>query len=170
MYQLPKYIKTSIFVFSMSVLYISSTYTVQYKPTTLTTTIDTTDTFTEQNLIHYIKLKQLKHPHIVLAQAKLETGNFKSTVFKNNCNLFGMKYIHDFKQRKSRETTATGSKHSHAVYLHWKHSVDDYLLWQRMFTETPIQTEADYFKLLRKKYATDTQYVFILKQIIKYTK
>jgi hypothetical protein len=125
-----------------------------------------TDQFNELNLLNYIKSKNIKHPHIVYAQAKLETGNFTSTIFRENNNLFGMKYIHDFKSKKKRKTTAIGSKHSHAVYSHWKQSVDDYLLWQQMFKKTPILKEKDYFKLLSEKYAEDKRYVKVLKTII----
>jgi len=128
--------------------------------------IDNTNEFNETNLINYIKSKELKHPHIVFAQAKLETGNFSSTIFKENNNLFGMKYVKDFRQSKTRPTTAIGSKYSHAVYKHWKESVDDYLLWQQMFKKTPIAKEEDYFKLLGKRYAEDKRYVKVLKVII----
>lgn len=128
--------------------------------------IDTTNEFNEQNLTAYIKSKNLKHPHIVYAQAKLETGNFTSTIFRENNNLFGMKYVHDFKSSRKRPTTAIGSKYSHAVYKHWKESVDDYLLWQQMFKKTPIEKENDYFNLLGKRYAEDKRYVKVLKTII----
>lgn len=123
--------------------------------------------FTPVNLQKYIIEKKLKHPHIVYAQALLETGEFKSTIFKENNNLFGMKYVGDFRFKYGRPTTAIGSRYGHAVYTHWKKSVDDYLLWQQMFKKTPTDKEDEYFTLLRAKYAEDRRYVKVLKGIIK---
>jgi hypothetical protein len=52
---------------------------------------ETSNKFSEEELIQLIKDLNMKFPHIVLAQAKLETGNFDSNIFKENNNLFGMK-------------------------------------------------------------------------------
>jgi flagellum-specific peptidoglycan hydrolase FlgJ len=123
--------------------------------------------FTPANLQKYITSKNLKHPQIVYAQALLETGVFSSTIFKENNNLFGMKYVGDFRYKYSRPTTATGSRYGHAVYQHWKRSVDDYQLWQKMFKRTPIETEEDYFKLLGARYAESKNYVKSLKYLIE---
>src|SRR5882672_6857675 len=123
--------------------------------------------FSPGNLQKYIVEKKIRHPHIVYAQALLETGEFTSTIFKENNNLFGMKYVGDFRYKYGRPTTAVGSKYGHAVYTHWKKSVDDYILWQQMFKKTPTEKEDEYFALLRKKYAEDTRYVAVLKTIIK---
>ena len=120
--------------------------------------------FNERNLKAYIELKGIKHPHIVYAQAVLETGNFTSKIFKKNNNLFGMRHV---KTNKFRETTSIGSRYKHAIYKSWKSSVDDYLLWQQMYKVTPIETEEDYFKLLGKKYATDKKYVNSLKPLLQ---
>lgn len=123
--------------------------------------------FTPVNLQKYILEKKIKHPHIAYAQALLETGEFTSTIFKENKNLFGMKYVGDFNYKYSRPTTAVGSRYGHAVYTHWKKSVDDYYLWQQMFKRTPTEKEDEYFALLRKKYAEDSRYVSALKIILK---
>ncbi len=47
--------------------------------------------FSEEALIELIKDCNLKYPHIVLAQAKVESGHYKSRIFKQNNNLFGMR-------------------------------------------------------------------------------
>lgn len=129
------------------------------------------DEFSEENLKKYIEVKGIKHPEIVYAQAVLETGKFSSTIFKENHNLFGMKYVHTCGCRISgsnvRPTTAIGSRYGHARYQHWKKSVDDYLLWQKMFKRTPIETREEYFKLLGRSYAESKQYVSILKWIME---
>ncbi len=128
-----------------------------------------TEEFSPEALKAYISEKELLHPEIVYAQAIWETGGFESRIFKENNNLFGMKYIHDcncsITRKGTRETTAIGSKYKHAVYDNWKSSVDDYLLWQKMFKKTPIVKETDYFTLLGKWYATDPNYVKHIKNI-----
>ncbi len=126
--------------------------------------------FTPSNLKAYILQKKIKHPQIVYTQAILETGAFQSKIFKENNNLFGMRYIHDCKcsitRNGTRITTALGSRYKHAFYSSWQQSVDDYLHWQSMFKRTPIETRKQYFDLLHKRYAEDKRYVAVLKKII----
>ena len=45
--------------------------------------------FSEKALIELLKDCNMKYPHIVLAQAKVESGHFKSRIFRQNNNLFG---------------------------------------------------------------------------------
>ena len=52
---------------------------------------DTLNDFSEDKLIDMLISLNIKFPHIVLAQAKLESGNYSSKIFKENHNLFGMK-------------------------------------------------------------------------------
>ena len=47
--------------------------------------------FSETKLIEKIDQLNFRYPHIILAQAKLESGNFKSSIFLENHNMFGMK-------------------------------------------------------------------------------
>ena len=42
----------------------------------------------EEQIEETIYKMNFKYPHIVLAQAKLESSNFNSTIFKENNNLF----------------------------------------------------------------------------------
>ena len=83
--------------------------------------------FNEVLLEAYIKELNIKYPHIVLAQAKKETGHFKSEVFLTNHNLFGLK------EAKIRATTAVGTNLNHAYYNNWKQSVIDYALYQNAY-------------------------------------
>lgn len=124
------------------------------------------DYFSEDSLVTYINRLGIKHPDIVYAQAILETGEFTSPIFRENNNLFGMKYVKDFKSRYPRPTTAIGSQFGHAVYNNWRLSVDDYQLWQDMFKKTPIESEEDYLLLLDRRYAIPGKYVPVLKGII----
>ena len=44
----------------------------------------------DKNLLAELKKEHIKHPEIVLAQAKLETGHYTSEVLKTHNNLFGL--------------------------------------------------------------------------------
>ena len=116
--------------------------------------------FNENALIELIKACNIKHPYIVLAQARLETGNYTSVLFKENHNLFGMK------QARIRATTSEGTKNSYAYYKNWINSVYDYAMYQANST-CLTDTEKDYFTRLGDKYASDTNYVNSIKDIIK---
>ena len=45
----------------------------------------------DKNLMAELKKDNIKHPEIVLAQAKLETGHYTSEVLKTHNNLFGLR-------------------------------------------------------------------------------
>jgi hypothetical protein len=76
--------------------------------------------FSEEKLIEKITELNFKYPHIILAQAKLESGHFKSTIFLENNNMFGMK------EAKLRANLAKGTNRGHAYYETWQESVIDY--------------------------------------------
>lgn len=116
--------------------------------------------FSEPKLIEKIKQLNFRYPHIILAQAKLESGNFKSTIFLENKNMFGMK------EAKLRANLAKGTNRGHAYYETWQESVIDYALYYSSYLRS-IKTEGEYFEYLRQNYAEDPTYVQRLKQIIK---
>jgi uncharacterized FlgJ-related protein len=118
------------------------------------------DNFNEKKLISYIKELRIKYPHIVLAQAKLESGNFNSILFKKNNNLFGMKHP------KMRTTTSKGSKFGYAYYSSWRESVLDYALYSVGKTKN-ITSEEDYYKFLGDLYAENQSYIELLKNIVE---
>ncbi len=115
--------------------------------------------FDESRLIEKLKELNVKFPYIALAQARLETGNFSSKVFRENNNLFGMR------EAKQRITTAKGTENNHAYYHSWHESVLDYAFYQCRYL-SGIQTEAQYLDYLRQSYAEDPNYVNRLVTII----
>ena len=121
--------------------------------------VKTTD-FTEEKLIEYVKELNIKFPHIVLAQARLESGNFKSNIFKENNNLFGMK------EAKQRISTNKGTNLGHAKYESWKECVLDYALYQATYL-SKFKTEEQYYSYLADNYAANGRYVKLLKDIAK---
>jgi len=115
--------------------------------------------FSENKLIEKITELNFRYPHIILAQAKLESGHFKSTIFLENNNMFGMKEV------KLRANLAKGTNRGHAYYETWQESVIDYALYYSSYLRS-INTEGEYFEYLRQNYAEDPTYVQRLKQII----
>lgn len=116
--------------------------------------------FSEVKLKEYIIGLNIKFPHIVFAQAKLESGYFKSTIFRENNNLFGMRVA------SRRPTTNKGENRGHAVFDTWKESVLDYAFYQARFLGD-IKTEGEYIQYLKANYAEDPGYV---EKVIKLSK
>lgn len=109
------------------------------------------DVITEEKLLSYIKELKIAHPKIVITQAKLESANFKSGIFKSNKNIFGMKFP------EKRPTTAIGINKNHSVYSSWRKSVEDYKIWQDKYAKK-YKTTKQYLKYL-SLYAEDKNYV-----------
>ena len=162
----------NIIIYSVSILSLLFTLgwlsgTNKYIVNKWTHKVEVTDTllmckekFSEKALVNLLVSCNVKFPHIVLAQAKLESGNYSSKMFKVNHNLFGMK------KAKQRITTALGEKNGHAYYRDWTDGVYDYAMWSQVMAHD-INNEVEYFVKLQKRYAEDTTYVVVLKSIIK---
>ena len=123
--------------------------------------VEEVNKFSDEKLENKIKELGFKYPHIVMAQAILETGNFRSPVFEENHNLFGMK------EATSRLNLAKGTENNHASYANWEDSVLDYALWSSTYANK-AQTEDEYFQILNSLgYAEDNSYELKLKEIIQ---
>lgn len=134
--------------------------TPQEKELILINVQDTSLTFSEEKLISLINELNIKFPHIVLAQAKVESGNYTSKIFRENHNLFGMK------EARVRIHTAQGTQFNHAYYNIWRESVYDYAFYQCRYLSN-INTEDEYLSYLGQSYAEATNYVSVLKTMIK---
>jgi uncharacterized FlgJ-related protein len=117
------------------------------------------DEFTKEKLKAYIIELNIRYPHIVMAQAMIESGNFKSQIFKENSNLFGMK------QSRQRPTTNKGTENNHAFYDSWRESVVDYAFYQAAYLKD-LKTENEYLQYLAQNYAEDSTYISKIKHII----
>ena len=90
-----------------------------------------------------IKRQSLPHPEIVLAQARLETGNFTSKMCKTKHNIFGIKH---------------GGRY--ASYTSWRECVTDYK--KRISSR---YHGGDYYAFLtRIGYAQDKNYIAKLRR------
>lgn len=116
--------------------------------------------FNEREYTRFMKELNIKFPHIVLAQSKIESGFYSSKIFKENNNLFGMK------KPMSRATLAKGTKRGHAYYDHWTESVIDYALFQSRYM-SHLKNEEAYLNYLGAHYAEDPKYVSKIRTLIE---
>ena len=118
------------------------------------------DEFNKEKLIQMLKELNVKYPHIVLAQSIIETGSWRSKIFLENNNLFGMK------EARKRITTAGGTQHNHAYYNHWRESVYDYAFYQCRYLNS-INSEDEYYNYLSSYYAESPHYVNSIRELIE---
>lgn len=113
---------------------------------------------TDETALCFMQQIGIEHPHIVLAQMKLESANYTSKLALENNNYFGMK------QPRKRATTSIGEKNGYASYKSWVHSVLDYALWQKEYAKG--LTENQYLDSLGS-YAEDKSYTLKIKKLSK---
>jgi flagellum-specific peptidoglycan hydrolase FlgJ len=98
---------------------------------------------TIQEVEREIRRQGLPCPKIVLAQARLETGNFTSKLCKQKHNLFGIKH-----------------KGRYASYRTWRESISDY---KKCISSR--YKEGSYYSFLKSiGYAKDSKYLYKLKR------
>lgn len=104
------------------------------------------DKLTEKSLKKELHKLKVKHADIVYAQAKLETGNFKSNIYREYSNLFGFRLD-------------TG----YIKFSSWKECCKYYKDWQ-----SKRYKSGDYYNFLKEiGYAEDTMYITKLKLCLK---
>lgn len=125
----------------------------------------------------YFESKGILFSDIVAAQCFLETGYLTSRMYKENNNLFGIKYV---QPKKGEHPFAFGERLGHAYYLSKGKSVAHYRSYQkRMLNLARLQgrypkNNEEYFALLEdlphargKRYAEDPQYIAKLREILR---
>ena len=83
-----------------------------------------------------------KHIDEIFRHAQRESGNFKSKIFRDQNNAFGMRLA------KRRKTLAESRKRGYAVYSNWYDSVYDYWLW---YEKRPIGANTSWGTYLRSR-------------------
>ncbi len=163
--KLPKK-KHFYYVILAAVSYGIGSYFSPVPTATATEVVSTTEEeFSEKALLQFMNELGVKYPETVLAQARLETGNFTSPIFKENHNLFGMKVA------KKRPTTAIGVNRNHAQYKNWKDSVIDYALFQSYaISKLPQDTHKDYRDYIQKFYSETSDYLVRIDRAISFDK
>ena len=123
--------------------------------------IELPEKFSKTALYSFILSLGIKYPKIVYAQARIESGNFHSKLFRESFNMFGMTYSGKHK------SVSVGLKNGYNVYNSWKASVIDYKLWQdRMIHK--IDNEESYLFYLQEHYAENgEEYIILIKKMKK---
>jgi hypothetical protein len=135
-------------------LYFSPVKTAEAIEAEQSASVRANEPFSEQALLAFMKKLKIKYPETVLSQARLETGNFTSDIFKENHNLFGMKLA------ATRPTAAIGENRGHAQYRNWKDSVVDYALLQSyIIAKLPKNNNESYRKYIQKFYSETSDYL-----------
>ena len=124
------------------------------------TLINEKDAFSREKMAIMLEDLNVKFPWIPMAQSMIETGQWKSEVFLENNNLFGMR------EAKSRIMTSTGTNLNHAKYNSWRESVYDYAFYQSRYLGG-VKTESEYYQYLGASYAEDPGYVKKVQQIVQ---
>ena len=129
---------------------------------------DEKDKIGEDVIISYNRLYQkiismdIDYPEIVWAQAVLESGHFRSPIFKRNNNLFGMRFP------RKRETVAIEDKKGFSSYADWNKSVEDYKMYQDYILKGKRISKERYYDILDRSYSeSGKSYSNKLKCIIK---
>jgi len=115
--------------------------------------------FSPELLKQALFFEGIKSPEIVFIQAQIETGYFKSDLFLNANNLFGMRYP------RIRDTYASGIYKHHAYYKSWLSCVKDYALWQKHYAEKGYDLDSYLIFLGEIGYATNKKYVKLIKEM-----
>lgn len=101
----------------------------------------------DSNLMKELREQNIVHPKIVLAQAKLETGNYKSVLCLSHNNLFGLR-------------KGDGSYYK---FSHWTHSVTAY----KKYVQYKYNPPNNYYQFLQDiGYAEDAGYINKVKEIV----
>lgn len=145
-------IKTMIFVSLLAITALGQTQD---------TTAISNDKLDYHALYCEIVKQEIKYPDIAFAQAILESGHFKSNIFLNNNNLFGMRLA------KARQTTAIGKRKGYAVYDNWVMSVQDYKLWQENSPSKYLTSRKKYLLFIQKTYSHVKGYNSKVLKIVK---
>ena len=108
-----------------------------------------TDSISENNLKKAINYYGLLYPEVVFSQAILETGRFRSPIFKKYNNLFGL---------------YNSKKKDYFKFDHWSESVKAY----KDYVQRKYNPPSCYYEFLEElPYAEDPLYLFKVKQIVR---
>lgn len=107
--------------------------------------------FSRRNFYEYLKTINIKFPELVFAQAMKESG-FKSPLWKNNNNPFGMK------EASKRPNMQNGTQDGYAYYNTWKDAIIDYALYQSYVGLSKLKTENEYLDYLKAMNYYDTNH------------
>lgn len=149
----PRYYKVAKLSLVINVFLILLILYGSFTPVTVIKYITKYDTITvpediklnDSSIIKELVKNDVMQVNVALAQAKLETGYYKSKVCKENKNLFGIKY-HKCKYVK-------GDKNNHASYHTYKDNIKCYAHVQKRYLQNidgKYAEASDYIQTLKK--------------------
>jgi len=143
---------------------ISQRLEIEDIPNEIVSTVqNTADSNINDTLVfNYLLEIRAKHPRVILAQCKLESNNYKSSLFLSNNNLVGMKVS------SQRTSFNIGDRNGYQKYDNWYQCLNDYVLWGMTHNYDKF-TESEYITYLNKIYAEDNSYEQKLNKIIAKT-
>lgn len=114
--------------------------------------INTPDDINDTILYNFLIENNAWYPDILLKQAKIESANYTSSLFKNSNNIYGMKRV------SRRQTTQSHQYNGYGTYQNWCLCVLDRLLWDRFTFNNVKPTREEYLKAMTI-YAEDPNYI-----------
>lgn len=120
--------------------------------------------FSPENLMELIVLLDMPSPEIIFKQAKLETGWFRSNLFKNHNSIFGMHYPR-VRDSYSHEYTIADNGRRVASYRSWQSSVLDMKLFIQYYEGLGYDPVNYYKFLVNVGYCEKDIYTNILKNM-----
>jgi len=121
--------------------------------------------FSPQNLQELLILLKTPNPEIAYRQARLESGNFTSRVFKEGNNLFGIHYPRIRDSYAFEYMIADGNRKV-SKYRSWQSSCLDYVLLVKYYEDLGYNSD-DYYAFLTEIHYCElgSRYIDILKSM-----
>lgn len=105
----------------------------------------------------FLKDNNAWYPDILLKQAKIESANYSSNIYKKTNNLYGMKKV-----GKRQTTQLNNTYNGYGSYNNWCLSVLDRMLWDIFIFKGEKPSREEYLKAMGI-YAEDENYLTKLK-------
>lgn len=150
----------------ISLLYVNGNkvnekLSIENIPTEIVSSDNSNDSIINDTILYrYLLDIRSKHPEIILIQSKIESNNYRSSLFLYNNNLLGMKVS------GSRTSINNGQRAGYQKYSTWRQCINDYVLWGYSHNFDQLG-ENEYINLLQKIYAEDPNYGFKIKKMLK---
>ena len=119
--------------------------------------INTPEEINDTVLYQFLLDNNAWYPDILLKQAKIESANYSSNVYKNTNNLYGMKKV-----GKRQTTQLNNTYNGYGSYNNWCLSVLDRMLWDMFVFKGEKPSREEYLKEM-SMYAEDENYLTKLK-------
>lgn len=115
--------------------------------------INTPDELNDSILYEFLIENKVWYPDILLKQAKIESGNYASNVYKKTNNVYGMRRV------CKRQTTQLDIVYNgYGCYNNWCLSVLDRILWDIDYFNNKKPTRDEYLRAM-SIYAQDPEYI-----------